>query len=185
MSEEGVHLPHGEHHASAEVGLGRWVAIFTAIVATFGALIGHEAEETANKAILLKNEAVLRKTDAADQWSYYQAVSTKSHLMELAMSLAAEDKQASFADKIARYEKQKEEIKAEADKLEDASAKANDLSAALSIPREKYMYGLALLQIAISVGSVTVLTGQRWLFGIALAGGAVGLLTAGLAYFAH
>ena len=184
MSEEGVHVPHTAHQGAAEGGLGRWVAIFTAIAATLGALIGHQAEEIANKAILLKNEAVLRKTDAADQWSYYQAVSTKSHLSELALTLTPEAERAALADRIAKYEKQKTEIKAAADKLEEDSAKANASSAALAVPREKYMYGLALLQIAISVGSVTVLTGQRWLFFIALAGGILGLVAAGLAYFA-
>ncbi len=183
MSEEGVHVPHAGHGHEAEGSLGRWIAIFTAVVATLGALIGHEAEDTAKNAILLKNEAVLKKTDAADQWSYYQAVSTKSHLTELALALVPADKQAGLADRIAKYEKQKEEIKAKADTLEDASARANDASAALGGPREKYMYGLALLQIAISVGSVTVLTGQRWLFAVALAGSVFGLISAGLAYF--
>lgn len=183
MSEEGVHVPHGEHHAP-EGTLGRWVAIFTAVVATLGALIGHEAGEIANKAILLKNEAVLKKTDAADQWSYYQSVSTKSHLSELALSLAADEKRAALGDKIAKYERQKEEIKAKADKLEEASANADAMSAELARPRERYMYGLALLQIAISVGSVTVLTGQRWLFAVALAGSLGGLIAAALAYFA-
>ena len=184
MGEDAIHVPHGEHHA-AEGALGRWVAIFTAVVATLGALIGHEAEEIANKAILLKNEAVLKKTDAADQWSYYQAVSTKSHLTELALSLAAAEKRAELTDRIAKYDRQKEEIKAKADKLEEASAKANEMSAHLAMPRERYMYGLALLQVAISVGSVTVLTGQRWLFAVAIAGSVAGLVAAALAFLAH
>jgi len=184
MGEHGVEIPH-EHGGHGAGGLARWVAIFTAIVATLGALIGHQAEEIANKAILLKNEAVLKKADAADQWAYYQAVSTKSHLMELAMALAAADKQAGFADKIAKYEQQKTEIKGKADALETASAKANDDSVALGVPRERYMYALALIQIAISVGSVTVLTGQRWLFAIALGGSLLGLAMAGLALLGH
>jgi len=182
MSEEGVHVPHTGHGDEGGNGLGRWIAIFTAIVATLGALIGHQAEEIANNAILLKNEAVLKKTEAANQWSYYQAVSTKSHLMELAMSLVAAEKQAPFATEIAKYAKQKDEIKAKADAFESASAKANGDSVALGTPRENYMYGLALLQIAISVASVTVLTRQRWLFAVAILGSLVGLGTAGVAF---
>lgn len=161
--------------------MARWVAIFTAIAATCAALIGHQAEEIANHAILVKNEALLKKTDAADQWAYYQSVSTKSHLMELAMTLVEESKQAPFKDKIAKYEQQKDEIKAKADALEAASTKANDESSALGIPREKLMYALALLQIAISIGSVTILTNQRWLFALALFGGVAGVATAGFA----
>jgi hypothetical protein len=180
MSEHGVHLPHGEHgHATG--GLARWVAIFTALAATCGALIGHQAEEIANHAILVKNEALLKKTDAADQWAYYQAVSTKSHLMELAMTLVDESKQAPFQDKITKYDQQKDEIKAKADALEAESAKANDESAALGVPREKLMYALALLQIAISIASVTMLTGQPWLFGLALVSGVGGVASAAFA----
>ena len=182
MAEHGIELP--EHEAGAHGGaLARPIAIFTALVATLGALIGHQAEEIANHAILIKNEAVLKKTEAADQWSYYQAVSTKSHLMELAMALTPAEQKAPYADKIGKYEKQKDEIKAAAERLEAASAKANAESAALGEPREKYMYGLALLQIAISVGSVTVLTGQRWLFAVALLGGGAGLVMAAFAFF--
>ena len=92
----------------------------------------------------MKNEALLKKTDAADQWAYYQAVSTKSHLMELAMTLVEESKQPPFKDKIAKYEQQKEEVQAKANQLEAASTKANDESTALGIPRERLMYALAL-----------------------------------------
>ena len=185
---EGIEIPEGhqEHleHASHEHGGGlvRWIAIFTAIISTLGAVIGHEAEEIANSAILLKNEAALKKTDAADQWNYYQAVSTKGHLMELAMSLVPEPQRPPFAEKIKKYESQKTDIKKTADGLESQSAKANAQSAALATPRGNYMYALALLQVAISVVSVTVLTRQRWLFGIAIAMAAFGLVTAGIAF---
>lgn len=185
---EGIEIPEGhqEHleHASHEGwGLVRWIAIFTAVISTAGALIGHQAEEIANSAILLKNEASLKKTDAADQWNYYQAVSTKGHLMELAMSLVPEAQRAGFADKIKKYEAQKTDIKAVADKLEAQSAKANEESAALAVPRGNFMYALALLQVAISVVSVTVLTRQRWLFMIAIAMSVIGLGTAGYAFY--
>jgi hypothetical protein len=183
MSEH-VHIPHTPHD-SGPGGLARWVAIFTAIVATCAALIGHQAEEIANEAILVKNEALLKKTDAADQWAYYQAVSTKSHLMELAMTLVEESRQPPFKDKIAKYEQQKDEIQAKANQLEAASTKANDESTALGIPRERLMYALALLQIAISIGSVTILTGQRWLFAVALISSVGGLASAGFALLAH
>lgn len=185
---EGIEIPEGhqEHieHVAHEGGGGlvRWIAIFTAVISTVGAVIGHQAEEIANSAILLKNEAALKKTDAADQWSYYQAVSTKSHLMELAMSLVPADQRPPFADKIKKYEKQKDEIQKQANKLEAESAKANRDSAALAPPRGNYMYALALLQVAISVVSVTVLTRQRWLFAIAIALSVIGLATAGVAF---
>jgi Domain of unknown function (DUF4337) len=182
---EGVEVPemHKEHlaHHASEGGLVRWIAIFTAVISTLGAIIGHEAEEIANKAILLKNESVLIKTDATDKWNYYQAVSTKGHVMELAMDLVPPDRRPPYAAKIKKYEAQKLDIKAQADKLEAASVKANKESAALAAPRGNYMYALALLQVAISVVSVTLLTRQRWLFAMAILLSLVGLGTAGYA----
>ena len=186
--EEGGHGGHGgrahggEEHHHGSAGLIRWLAIFTAVISTLAALIGHQAEEIANDAILIKNEATLKKTEASDQWNYYQAVSTKSHLMELAMTLAPADQRQPFADKIKKYEQQKDDIKKEADKLEAASEKASAESAALSAPRGNYMYALALLQVAISIVSVTVLTRLRWLFGLAITFGVLGLGIAGYAF---
>jgi hypothetical protein len=179
-----IEPPH--HHEEPEMpeptsSLGRWVAIFTAVIATLGAVVGHEAGETANKAILLKNEAILKKADAADQWSYYQAVSTKAHLMELALAVAPADKTAGFQEKLDKYNKQKDEISAKADGLEKASGEANAESTRLSEPRERLGTALALMEIAIAVGSVTVLSRQTWLFVFAILGGLAGLVIAGFA----
>jgi Domain of unknown function (DUF4337) len=112
MTTHEVHVPHHPH--GVERGLTQWVAIFTALMATFGAIVGHEASESANEAILLKNEAVLKKAEASNQWSYYQQVSTKAHLTELA-----------------KYAKQKDEIQARANGFEDEVKRANDASSAL------------------------------------------------------
>lgn len=176
MSE--FEAPHHEGHEGQSGPLARWVAVFTAIIATLGAVIGHEAGETANKAILLKNEAILKKADAADQWSYYQAVSTKAHLMELALAVAPPEKTGGFQGKLDKYNQQKEEISAKAQELEQASAAANAESTRLAEPRERLMLALALIEIAIAVGSVTVLSRQKWLFAFALAGGLGGLAIA-------
>jgi hypothetical protein len=183
MSEHGVHVPH-THHGPAH-GLNQWVAIFTAIIATLGAIVGHEASEVANQAILLKNEAVLKKTEAANQWAYYQAVSTKSHLMELAKALAPPAKHPQYDDKLGKYAKQKDEIQARATTLEQQVQSADSRSAALGMPRQNLAYALALFQIAISVASVTALTGRRWLFGVAALGSAGGLAFWAAALVAH
>jgi hypothetical protein len=176
--EEGGEAPEGGG------GLGRWVAIFTAIVATLGAVVGHEAGETANKALLLKNEAILKKAEAADQWSYYQSVSTKGHLMELALAVAPADKTAGFQGELDKYNKQKTDIQNKAQVLEKQSDEANAESSRLGEPREKLATALALMEIAIAVGSVTVLSRQTWLFAFAIVGGLAGLVIAGMALMA-
>lgn len=170
MTEE-LHVP---HHSGSE-GLAMPVAVFTAIVATLGGIVGHEANHIANDAILYKNEAVLKKTEAANQWAYYQSVSTKSHLMELAKQLTAAQAHPGYDEKLAKYAQQKEEIQAKASALEQQVNTADAKSAALREPRQNLFLALALFQIAISVAGVTVLTRQVWLFIVAAAGALGGI----------
>lgn len=165
MTNHEVHVPHHPHGPGR--GLAQWVAIFTALMATFGAIVGHEASETANEAILIKNEAVLKKAEASNQWAYYQQVSTKAHLMELAKTLAPEARHAEYDDKLAKYAGQKDEIQARANEFEAQVRRADGKSAELRKPRLDFAYALTLIQIAISVASVTVLTGRVWLFAVA------------------
>src|SRR5674476_469301 len=97
MSEDGFHV-HGtdehevEHQAQGGDKLAGRVALFTAILASIGAIVSYQGGATQNEAMLLKNEAVLKKAQASDQWGFYQAKSSKQHLMELAIDLAPKDK---------------------------------------------------------------------------------------------
>jgi len=93
MSEEGieVHGPHDdavEHAAESGDQLAARIAVMTAILATVGAVIGYQGGATQNEAMLFKNEAVLKKADASNQWAYYQAKNNKQNLAELAVALA-------------------------------------------------------------------------------------------------
>ena len=67
---------------------------------------------------LYKNNAAIKKTEASNQWNYFQAKSTKQSLAEVSRDLSPPDKQAIYQAKIDRYEKEKKEIETEARKLE-------------------------------------------------------------------
>ena len=181
MSESAlhVHAPHEDavHHAAASGrrDLNQWVAMFTALLAALGALVSYQGSRLMEEVLLYKNEAVLQKAHATDEWNYYQAVSTKAHLMELSRDLAPAARRNAIDAKIAKYEQQKHELKAHADALEAASAKADRESAELSRPHARIAGSLIALQIAISLASITALTGRRWLFAAALVSAAVGV----------
>ena len=181
MSESAlhVHAPHDEavHHAAASGrrDLNQWVAIFTALLAALGALVSYQGSRLMEEVLLYKNEAVLQKAHATDEWNYYQAVSTKAHLMELSRDLAPPARHAAIDAKLAKYEQQKQQLKAHADALEAASAKADRESAELSRPHARIAGSLIALQIAISLASITALTGRRWLFTAALVSAGVGV----------
>ena len=92
MSEEfEVKGPHEEvlegGGGEGDRGFNNQIAVMTAIMATIGALLSYQASVTLGEAILLKNEAAIKKTEAADQWNFYQAKSNKQNLAELATIL--------------------------------------------------------------------------------------------------
>jgi hypothetical protein len=181
MSGHGFHV-HGahdhevEHQAQHGPGLAQSVAIFTAILSTVGAIVSYQGGATQNEAMLYKNEAVLQKSHASDQWNFYQAKSTKGHLMELAANIAPAEKQEFYKKQIEKYNEEKKEIKAKAEELEKKSEEANHQSEHMMHPHHRLAQAMTLIQIAIALASMTVLTRKRWLFagaGIAAAGGCI------------
>lgn len=179
MSEDGFHV-HGahdhevEHQAASGSNLAQPIAIFTAILATVGAIVSYQGSATQSEAMLLKNEAVLKKTEAANQWNYYQAKSSKGHMMELALALVPPEKADHYNKLIAKYSEEKKEIKAKAEELEAKSKEANEASEHKMHPHHRLAQAMTLIQIAISLASITVLTRKKWLFvlaGSAAAGG--------------
>ena len=87
------------------------IAVATAILATIGALFSYMGGATQSNAGLFKNNAAIKKTEASNQWNYYQAKSSKQNLAELALALVAEDKKPIYKDDIERYKKEKSEIR--------------------------------------------------------------------------
>ena len=94
MSEDGFHVhgPHDHEMEHAAEGHGNSftnrIAMFTAVIATVGAIFGYMAGATQANASLYKNNAAIKKTEASNQWNFYQAKSGKQNLSELAMELA-------------------------------------------------------------------------------------------------
>ena len=117
---------HGDSHTSS-------IAMFTAVIATVGALFGFMGGATQANAGLYKNNAAIKKTEASNQWNYYQAKSSKQNLSELAMELAPAKKEF-YLEEIKRYKAEKAEIKVGAEKLE-AEAKEWDHQVGDSLPQ--------------------------------------------------
>lgn len=171
MDEEILfHPAHGDAPA-----LDKWMALFIAIVAMLAGIVGHESSQVANEAILYKNDAVLKQTKAADQWNFFQATSTKLHLTELAKDLTPSQSNATYDSKITKYNAQKDEIQKKATMLEHEMEADNAKSDALRGPRQALSLALTIFQIAISLGSITILSRQVWLFGFAGIGALAGV----------
>ncbi|RIX45022.1 MAG: DUF4337 domain-containing protein [Rhodocyclales bacterium GT-UBC] len=186
MSGHGFHV-HGPHdheveHVAQHGGdnFTSRLAVLTAILSTIGAIFGYMGGHSQNSALLYKNEAAIQKTSASNQWNYYQAKSNKQNLAELSVTLTSGEAQEKFKQAVERYKKEKEEIKAEADKLEEAAKEADHKSEAEMHVHERWALATTLLQIAIALSAITLLTRKRWLlaavFGSTGLGIAVGVM---------
>jgi hypothetical protein len=186
MSQHGFHVhgPHDhalEHEAQAEPhGLAGRLAVATAQIATVGALFANRAGHTQANAGLDKNEAAIKKTEASNQWNYYQAKSSKQNLAELAIELAPEARRAYYADEVKRYKGEKEDIKKAAEKFEAESLEWSKRSDEQIHQHHRWAQATTALQISIAIAAIALLTRSRRLqwavYGLAGLGVVVGVL---------
>jgi Na+/glutamate symporter len=188
MSEDGFHV-HGLHdheleHAAEHdpKGMAGQLAVITAILATVGAMFAYMGGATQAEAGLMKNDAAIKKTEAANQWNYYQAKSSKQNLAELALELAPEARKGYYGDQIKRYNGEKTEIKLAAEKLEAESKSWDEQSAAQMHQHHRWAQATTLLQIAIAMAAIALLTRRRWLEKLVFGISAVGIVVGGLAW---
>ncbi|HEY3049873.1 MAG TPA: DUF4337 domain-containing protein [Polaromonas sp.] len=193
MSGAGFHV-HGPHdhelehaaqggHGGHENGGGMiaQIAVITAIIATVGAIFAYMGGATQANAGLYKNNAAIKKTEASNQWNYFQAKSTKQSLAELARDLAPDDKKAVYQGKVDRYEKEKNEIKTVAEKLEAEATTWDKSSDDQLHQHHRWAQATTVLQVSIALAAIALLTRKRWLeYGMFAVAG-VGLVVGALA----
>ena len=191
MSGHGFHV-HGPHdhelehaqqggHGNEHSGMINQIAMFTAIVATIGALFGYMGGATQANAGLYKNNAAIKKTEASNQWNFFQAKSTKQSLSELARDLAPDGKKAFYQAKIERYEKEKNDIKVGADKLEAEATQWDKKSDDHMHQHHRWSQSTTVLQVCIALAAIALLTKKKWLEYAMFAAGGIGLVVGVLA----
>ncbi|PIT80445.1 DUF4337 domain-containing protein [Limnohabitans sp. JirII-31] len=181
MSDHGFHV-HGPHdheleHAAQGHGDGftNKIAMFTAIIATVGAIFGYMGGATQANAGLNKNNAAIKKTEASNQWNYYQAKSSKQNLSELALELAPAAKRDYYNEQIERYKAEKADIKKAAEKLEAESLQWDEQSDTQMHQHHRWAQATTLLQVAIALAAIALLTRKLWLQFAMYGAGALGL----------
>lgn len=185
MSGHGFHV-HGPHdheleHAAkhAPEGHAGQLAVVTAILATVGAIFAYMGGATQANAGLLKNDAAIRKTEASNQWNFYQAKSNKQNLAELAQELAPEGRKAFYADEVKRYKAEKAEIMLAAKKLEDESKAFDKQSDEQMHQHHRWAQATTALQIAIAMAAIALLTKKTWteyaVYGMSVVGLGLGI----------
>jgi Na+/glutamate symporter len=186
MSDHGFHVhgPHDhalEHESQAEPhGMAGRLAVATAIIATVGALFAYMGGLTQANAGLYKNESAIKKTEASNQWNYYQAKSSKQNLAELAVELAPESRRTFYGDEVKRYKVEKEDIKKQAEKLEADATDWDKRSEEQLHQHHRWAQATTALQVSIALAAIALLTKSRQLqfgvYGLGAIGIAIGVL---------
>jgi uncharacterized small protein (DUF1192 family) len=168
------------HHGVGGGSMTNQIAMFAAIVATVGAIFAYMGGATQANAGLYKNNAAIKKTEASNQWNFYQAKSSKQNLSELAMALVAEDRRAFYQKEIERYKAEKAEIKLAADKLEAEASGWDRQSDAQMHLHHRWAQATTALQVSIALAAIALMTRKKWLemgmYGVAAVGLGIGAL---------
>ncbi len=188
MSGHGFHVhgPHDHEIEHATQGHGgehtNSIAMFTAIIATVGALFGYMGGATQANAGLYKNNAAIKKTEASNQWNYYQAKSSKQNLSELALELAPPARKEFYQDEVKRYKSEKAEIKLAAEKLEAESKAWDQQSDEQLHQHHRWAQATTVLQISIALAAIALLSRKRWTEWAMYSAGAIGVSVGVLAF---
>ncbi len=174
-----------ENKRDRDKWIGVWIGILAVILAVCG-MGGSNATK----------EATLKNIEAANTWAFFQAKNMRRHVIrvqtdEMELQLLAnpgmpEVARAAVAAKIADYRKQDVALTKDAEKpaaeregLDQLWDKAKLLEAARDVAMAKdpyFDYAQALLQIAIVLASVAIISGGAWLLTASLFVGGFGAL---------
>ena len=161
MEEQEVPVEHLHdiiHEHGHKVTWAEKVALTTALFAVFAAvsslLSTHESDR-----------AILSRVESSDQWSYYQAKGIKGAITQ-------------NPDEKARYEREQEAIRKEAEAKAEASEHAMHV-------HEYCAYAVTIFQVATALGAIAVLVKLKpiWFTSIALGLAGIGLIIKAISLF--
>jgi hypothetical protein len=158
----------------------RYAALSMALIALVAGYAMSKGGDCSGRITKDLSEATYNQTQASDQWSFYQAKAQKQLLTELEISLRtlAKADQASLVDlqkKVARYDKEKTEIKAEAEKFEKLRNDFRADAVAMAVLGAKFGKAAQMFQIALAMGGLCLLSKKKWLWYITLGIAAVAI----------
>lgn len=174
-------MPEATEIPEAKDPFEKRVAITIALIAVVLSFISNQGDNA-------KTESILRTTEAANQWAYYQAKSVKQTVVDgqeqtfALFASVAPDKVAALAQserlkgEAARYAKEKDEIKKKAEALDEEAKHDNAIN-------DRCDKGALFLQLAVVVASVAILTQMRFFWWIGMALGVAGAVIGGSAFW--
>jgi len=170
--------PADENKGKERDGWTRFIAVITAVLAVVAAIGALRSGVLVNGALIAKNDEISHRTQATDQWNYYQAKSIKGVVYAATAGLLPLGSPAAARNRaeVARYAREQGDIQKKAEGLEK-QAEENDREADRDMSRHHiFAFSVSLCQIAIALSAVAALTRNRWVWFFGLAAGLAGVL---------
>jgi hypothetical protein len=104
----------------------------------------------------------MKKTEASNQWNYFQSKSTKQALAEFARDTSSEDRRQEWQKKVSRYDQEKGEILLIAQKLEADAVDWDEKWEAQMHQHHRWEQATTALQVSIALPAMTLLTKRKW-----------------------
>jgi len=174
MAEVEIHTAHGASADSFAQAVGILVGILGVLLAVV-TILSHR-EHTA---------AVVHKTEANDQWAYYQAKKIRQHTAEIGAgvlaalatdSKKAEEVGAKFSADATRYAAQAEDIQKDATRKDSQSVHAEDRAA-------RFDLGEGFLELGLVMTSLYFLAHRRFFVALGSIASVIGTVIGALGFF--
>jgi hypothetical protein len=177
MAELEVHTHHGEHGDNALVIPVSMTMSILAVLVAVATLFGHRAH----------TEELLLQAQATDQWAYYQAKNIRLHEMQSMVDLlnvvTTQDKEKTELLR-EKYQKEVQRYTSDKDTISDKAKEQEHERDLLRAKADRFDAGEGILEIALVICSLTLLTDKKFFWYAAMLIGAVGI-AASVSGFLH
>lgn len=163
----------------------KYTSLSLVCIAVLAAVATQWGGKYSSRVLVALNDSTFNQAKASDQWSYYQAKSIKQNLYEVGrdqltkageVTDAGTEKQiAAFGAKVAKYETDKKQIQAEAEKLEKIRDEARTAANVASQHGSGMGTAVSIFQISIALGSICLVVKKKPLWYLSLLLGLGGL----------
>ena len=155
----------------------KFIAVVTALLAVVAAIGSLRAGLLVNEALLSKNDEISLRTQATDQWNYYQSKSIKGVVYATTAQLlpAGSPLLQKSQKEAARYAQEQGAIQTKATGLEKSADGKKEESTKDMEHHHIFALSVSLCQIAIALSAIAALTRSRRVWVFSLAAGVAGI----------
>ena len=169
MAELEVHTHHGEHGENPLILPVSLTMSILAVLVAVATLFGHRAH----------TEELLLQAQATDQWAYYQAKNIRLHEMQVMVDqlgvFAVQDKEKTELLR-EKYQKEVERYSSDKDSISEKAKEQERERDLLRAKADRFDAGEGILEIALVICSLTLLTDKKFFWYVAMLIGAVGIV---------